>query len=84
MRGPRRCLEHDPDPRSIKFGGEFINLHRVHERTGYAMGHLSLIFSKGRNPSVSCARKIASALGMTTDDFFVALDSRQRKHPAAA
>jgi helix-turn-helix protein len=61
---------------NILFGGEFINLSEIGRITGVKPSHLSRIFSGSRELSLTNARNISRALGMTLDGFVQALDLR--------
>lgn len=65
--GPTKCLDDNPSSKSIRLGGRFINLMRLAER-GLDHGYLSRILSGERVPSVPYAMKLATELGILTDN----------------
>jgi transcriptional regulator with XRE-family HTH domain len=74
LKGPYFCLAEKPNMQSVLFGGKFINLSEIARRTDTTPSHLSLIFSRRRDPSLKKARQFARALGMGLEDFVEALE----------
>lgn len=81
---PIGCINPKPNAISIEFGGEYINLSAIARTTGITLSYVSRIFSGIRYPGVHVGRKIASALGMTVDAFFHALDARLKANEQKA
>lgn len=61
---------------SAVFAGKLINLTELSRSTGLSRPYLSRIVSGHREPSLVTARRIATAMGMTMEQFLLALDSR--------
>lgn len=71
---PRKCLEPKPTRQTVYFGGAAINLSAIMRVTGLTHAYLSRLFSgRRRNPSAANVRKIATALGMSSDGFMTTL-----------
>jgi transcriptional regulator with XRE-family HTH domain len=78
MDQPTRCLAEKTNSYTVQFNGIGINLSRVSDETGLAVGYLSKIFSGGRNGSVRTVRLIADALGMSLESFVSSLPGGDR------
>lgn len=74
---PNRCLEPNPNPRTVLFCGYFISITQLSLITGIGLSHVCKIFLGTRNPSVKTARKLAEGLGMTIQAFLRGLDDRR-------
>lgn len=74
--GPRGCLEEKPTHQSIRLGGRYISLAKLHIATGFDHGYLSYVFSGKRSPSTPNARIIAQHLQMSLDEMLMAIDVR--------
>lgn len=59
--------------RVVKFSGDPINLSEISRGTGISVTTLSRIFKGTRKPSLDKAKRIASHLQITLDDFITYL-----------
>lgn len=66
--GPRGCLSDKVDTHTVRLGGRYISLIKLHLETDYHRAHLSKVLSGRVEPSVQCARKIKEALQLTSID----------------
>lgn len=76
--GPRRYLEDNPTPQTVRFGGRYINLKRMAEGEDMNHSYLSYILSGKRTPALEYAEKIVEALGLTgLDELFECIRDRK-------
>lgn len=72
-RHPVYCLAENPGQQTVYFGGKFIHLTKVAEKSGLSLSMISKVFSGNRRPSFISAKKIADALGMNSGAFIALL-----------
>lgn len=58
--------------------GKQVVLGEISRMTGISMAHLSRIVNGKRTPSLRCANKIASYLGVSMDDLHADLEQRRQ------
>lgn len=78
-RGPKAFIVDEPDNRNIRFGGKFINISDLSRSLGIDITHTSRVLRGTREASVKVAISLASALGMSMDDFLSAIDDRKNE-----
>ena len=76
-RGPKAFLVEKPNSISVAFGGKHVNITELSRSQGLSISHVSRALSGNRDPSMPVFVKLASALGMTLDDFVAAVDDRK-------
>jgi transcriptional regulator with XRE-family HTH domain len=69
------CIEHKPTPQSVCFNGTYLNLSALARDSDVHPSTVSRIFNGTRKPSLNAARKLSMSLGMSLDEFIVALDN---------
>lgn len=87
MLGPKLCLEDDPDSRSVKLGGRYINVTLLANVMDSNHGYLCRILAGKRVPSVPFLEKMAAGLGMGIEELRITIAERAeriRKDPSGA
>lgn len=75
--GQTGIVEQSPNAQTIKFGDNYICLTPIAKLSGITKSHLSRVFSGDRNPSLAAATKIASAMGISLNEFVACLEERK-------
>ncbi len=76
---PRGCLyRRRPEPKTVRFGGEFINLALISRVTHIDHSQVSRILRGTREPSLMQAQAIAKALAMDLQPFLDLRDAHTR------
>lgn len=52
-------------------------ISQLAEQSGYSYTHVSRVLNGKNDPSLTCARALASLMGMTLDQFVARIESKQ-------
>lgn len=77
--GPKLCLEDEPDSRSIKLAGRYINVSLLASVMDANHGYLCRILAGKRTPSVEFLQRMASGLGMGVEELLSSIKERKER-----
>jgi transcriptional regulator with XRE-family HTH domain len=77
--GKTGVFEKHPNTQTIPFANKFVNLSAIARAQNIDHSYLSRIFAGKRTPSLMYCKKISAVLGMSIDEFLVALEIRARE-----
>lgn len=78
MRGktPEALIDKTPTTQSVRLRGVYISITALASDTGINHSYLSRILSNQRNPSLTCATKIAASLHWSVEELVQAIEDR--------
>jgi transcriptional regulator with XRE-family HTH domain len=65
---PTRCLEDNPNSKTIRLAGRYISLAKLENEYGLDHGYVSYILQGKRTPTLTYAKSIAVGLGILDND----------------
>lgn len=65
---------------SVVIAGRVVNISAVAKKLGMGQSNLSKFINGKRNVNVQYARRVASAIGISTDALLEAIDSRRSEN----
>lgn len=84
MGQPTGCLQEKPTSTSVILGGKHINILAISRQTNIDQSYLCKILRGKKHPTMETGIKIASALGMTVEEFMMAIQDRIKQIEAEA